>query len=741
MYSVSNDFLTKVASASRQFVARMSATNGFLVDSDEVYLTDADGYFLINGVVPETSDIPSDKFLSFTINGGTNSEEDFSLGSCVSQCLNVELNGNKLITQGAEYLLEIGLVLDDDSIEYIPMGYFIAQKPETTEYKTTATLYDRMIFLDAIATPASTLPETTTTLAVLALIEDTLGIPVDTTGLIAISMTRPDTTKSWRTALQTIAQLYGGFSVIDRDGNLCIKKYDFNTTVATIGAGRYTAFTHADEDYTLLNLYVITGYDANGAEVAYSSGTGTGGIFFNNADMTQALLDSIYAYYENMSYMPSEISSMLGRPEIDVWDCVSVTDLNGVAYTVPLMSRELSFDGGLTDSISAYGKSEAEQLNAYQSLFSNLLKQTNGLLNVVAKKINFAVEGQYLSSSFEISDSAITSITDKFVIKGSDGTTTVISGGQIQADSITADELNVTDLYAIGATIGSFTIDSTAIYSGSSLTDTSTGAVAMSTASFAREIAGEDVSGLRLAVGRNFGVDASGIVHAANIDIYSQTFSNYMSGTTQRAHFYTQSGGGRAFSNIVVEYQEFANDRWTVISTPFSIGQVYGSPQVEIASTSSFYVNGTATISTLYATLIGSSTSYVTTAYITNIYGTVVGTSDRNAKTEISELNPEKSAEFIYSLKPCEYKFKDGTSGRKHHGLIAQEVKESMGADDWGVYVDQNAKVESDADKIESPLGLRYSEFIADLIATVQSQNERITALENKIKELEVNNE
>lgn len=481
MYSVSNDFLTKVASASRRFVARMTATNGYLMDSDGLYLTDADGYYLVNGVVPVSMDISSDKFISFTLSGGANSEQDFSLGSCVAQCLNVVLNGNELITQGAEYLLEIGLVLDDNSIEYVPMGYFIAQKPTTTENKTTATLYDRMIFTDSVAVDVSELSETTTTLAVLQKLSLSVNIPIDTTGLSAISMARPDSTKSWREILSSVAQLYGGFAVADRSGCICIKKYDFDTTVATIGADRYTEFTRADDNYTLLNLYVVTGYDADGAEIYVTSGTGTGGIVFENADMTQALLNSIYSYYSGMSYMPSEISSMLGRPEIDVWDCIAVTDQNGVAYTVPLMARELSFDGGLTDSISAYGKSEAEQLNAYQSVFESLLKQTSGLLNIVAKKINFAVEGQYLSSTFEISDSAITSITDKFIIKGSDGTTTVISGGEIQANTITADELNVSTLSAISANLGTVTagtIKSTNYVSGTSgmLLDLSTGA-------------------------------------------------------------------------------------------------------------------------------------------------------------------------------------------------------------------------------------------------------------------------
>ena len=51
-----------------------------------------------------------------------------------------------------------------------------------------------------------------------------------------------------------------------------------------------------------------------------------------------------------------------------------------------------------------------------------------------------------------------------------------------------------------------------------------------------------------------------------------------------------------------------------------------------------------------------------------------------------------------------------------------------MGNDDWGVYCDANITTGKNGGK-----AIRYEELIADLIATVQSQNERIKALEAQI--------
>lgn len=101
--------------------------------------------------------------------------------------------------------------------------------------------------------------------------------------------------------------------------------------------------------------------------------------------------------------------------------------------------------------------------------------------------------------------------------------------------------------------------------------------------------------------------------------------------------------------------------------------------------------------------------------------------SDRNMKNDIQELDKEESSQFIYSLKPSKFKYNNGTSGRFHHGFIAQEVKESLGAEDNAVYVEQK----------NGTKGLRYEEFIADLVATIQMQNERLQEQDKKIKILE----
>ena len=108
--------------------------------------------------------------------------------------------------------------------------------------------------------------------------------------------------------------------------------------------------------------------------------------------------------------------------------------------------------------------------------------------------------------------------------------------------------------------------------------------------------------------------------------------------------------------------------------------------------------------------------------------GSTVFVSDKRKKKNIKDLAIEKARSFIMALKPREFKFKKeiANAGRKHHGFIAQEVKEVM-HEDWGLYVE---------DKSKDYIGLRYTEIIADMVAVIQDQQKRIEALERRVNDI-----
>jgi hypothetical protein len=70
---------------------------------------------------------------------------------------------------------------------------------------------------------------------------------------------------------------------------------------------------------------------------------------------------------------------------------------------------------------------------------------------------------------------------------------------------------------------------------------------------------------------------------------------------------------------------------------------------------------------------LGSSSNRFKDIYAANA---TIQTSDEREKDDIQDLQPQ--LDFLMSLNPVSYKLKQGTSGRRHWGLIAQEVEQAM---------------------------------------------------------------
>lgn len=293
------------------------------------------------------------KIKSIKLTGGSEAEDDFSLGSTMSQYIEVTIPDGNLLIEGKEILLQIGMDVNGLT-EYIPMGYFTVGKPKKADDQITFTAYDRMMNTERTFSMDGT---TTNTVAVLKKIADITGVPVVTTGLTAISMKVPKG-YSCREVLSYVAQLHGAFAVCNRRGQIELHTYvDSDYKVKT---SRYWGnFEHNDYAFDVSKFVCFTGQDKNGKSISISSGSGARSVSFSNPFMTQTVLNNILASFKNFSYMPGTLK-MMGDPCLDPWDILTVADLSGNTYKVPIMKLEWEFDGGLTYSVEAVGLSEEE---------------------------------------------------------------------------------------------------------------------------------------------------------------------------------------------------------------------------------------------------------------------------------------------------------------------------------------------------------------------------------------------
>ena len=141
---------------------------------------------------------------------------------------------------------------------------------------------------------------------------------------------------------------------------------------------------------------------------------------------------------------------------------------------------------GITSSVSkTYATKEAltaaeTRITQTENSINSQVGETNGLkermstVEQTADKFTWLVESGTSSSNFTLTDRVASLLSSEFQIdalttfknSATDGTSTVINGGAIKANTISADKLNVTDLSTLGATIGGFTIGASSLHNG-----------------------------------------------------------------------------------------------------------------------------------------------------------------------------------------------------------------------------------------------------------------------------------
>jgi len=145
-----------------------------------------------------------------------------------------------------------------------------------------------------------------------------------------------------------------------------------------------------------------------------------------------------------------------------------------------------------------------------------------------------------------------------------------------------------------------------------------------------------------------------------------------------------------------------------------------------------------------------------------------INTSDRNEKNSIETLDTDLWKKFIMGLNTVSYKLNEGTSGRTHHGLIAQDVeallkdigvnpdhfagfikykkekpvkKTTQHTNQDGIIeeteVEESETVFDENGNPEYGYGLRYEEFISSMICVIQSQQKDIEQLKETVKAFE----
>ena len=408
---------------------------------------------------------------------------------------------------------------------------------------------------------------------------------------------------------------------------------------------------------------------------------------------TQAMVNSLLQTVKGYQYQAYEAGAANIDPAAELGDGVTV----GGVYS-PL-SKIIDNGRGYAD-ISSPGEMEMEDEYPSEGYiaqeFNRKIAETRSAITKTSEEINLEIQGV----DGRVSTLQLT--LDGVTITGSDGVTR-INGGMIQANSVTATQIDATNLKVAAANItGTLTasqIQTSSIYVGN-LADGSSYAT-------------------KTYVLNNAGLSASEVNNA---------IATYIDDTSITA----ESLRGRTVDLLASATQSIGSIELVYTSTGYgmSINTNYGG--VQISSGGNVY------ISSKYNTRIQldeDAAKLGPSVWATN--GTVIYDSDRNVKNSI-DYDLSRYRQFLLDLKPCRFKYNEGQSGRYHIGMIAQDVEQSLydnGIDSTEFSGWCKAPVRDEEHNIVGyTYGLRYDAIIPLNTMMIQELVKRLDALEKRLE-------
>ena len=380
------------------------------------------------------------------------SENHITIGEAVTSTLDFTLDTTDTIfKEGRSLEAYIGLILENQTIEWVKIGVFHITKPERDDTTLKVTAQDNM----CLTTKGffTNLSGTQKISAILTEQCSKLGFSyaggADDVS-VNVSLLSGYTV---REVFGILASYCGKNATIDRDGDL--KLTWFSDIDLNVGADKFQdPLTLAEED-TFINKLTCVIND----EEQVNAGVGIG-ISFSNPLMTANRLSVLYSKIKGFTYRSCTVNMILGRPDLEVGDIITVTDKRGNTYKVPIMSQGISFDGGVSCKFESKGKTEIEQENEIRGNLTTRVDRTVSDLTVTKKLLADTIEAY--SGEFETINTNYLEVNKKLIaldaeIENLDVTELTAKVAKIETSYVSKEY--VQDLYATKAEVHVLDVD------------------------------------------------------------------------------------------------------------------------------------------------------------------------------------------------------------------------------------------------------------------------------------------
>lgn len=287
---------------------------------------------------------------SCSINRYVQTNESVAIGSTVAAEMVLTLNNyngefDNTDFVGNEAYVEIGVKDANNTIQYVPMGYFIIDEADKAKNTISLAALDRMVKFDkAVDSSQLSFPYTLTNLLsrICTLCSVTKGTFTLTNSSYSVSAL-PSETKTYRDLLRWICELSGSNAYISYDGKLYLAWYGTTSQFTTTTANR-TASEIDKNTFTITGVTILTGDNQK-----YTAGTNVRPITINNnpfitTTQAQSVATTLNTKLGGFSYCPFT-ATLLPSPQLFPMDRGTFTTADGTDVAVSITEVTYKLNG------------------------------------------------------------------------------------------------------------------------------------------------------------------------------------------------------------------------------------------------------------------------------------------------------------------------------------------------------------------------------------------------------------
>lgn len=322
----------------------------------------------------------SEEITSLSFNSGSISGEVFQIGSTPLNSVQVIFPTIiETVKEDLEIEPELGILINGE-YQFTKLGHFFITdfERDRNSNKTTITANDKMIYMEGIYESKLTYPKPYREVALE--IANLAGVEIDQASFASLGTewVQKPVGYTFRQAIGLIAQFEGGFASFNRKGELTIKRLAPTNFEITPESYMLKGFTKNENSYRIGGITVKTGEEET--DVIRVGSTNGSQVELENKVMTQTHLNQMWELVKTLNYFPYELK-WRGSPILEAGDWIYIVDKDGTRYSVPNLSYNITFNGGMSSESKANTNSSSQATYRYRGPLNQRVDYVESLLS------------------------------------------------------------------------------------------------------------------------------------------------------------------------------------------------------------------------------------------------------------------------------------------------------------------------------------------------------------------------